>query len=189
MNAIPQSIDTGSKRWLTILAVAAAASIVVVAYSFVQTLAPRNRASWRQRNRLQHPPGRRSQAASRIGMPPRSHRVLKPLLPEWIRSLPSTPPLPPTIRLCINEKFTARRTTSATSFLKASSRRGPVLPVGSRCSNHPSDLSILVVPSSRWLPGVFGLIRNSRCGSMQCHVHKFLIIMGDRSTNLVNNYY
>ncbi len=40
MNAIPQSIDTGSKRWLTILAVAAAASIVVVAYSFVQTLAP-----------------------------------------------------------------------------------------------------------------------------------------------------
>jgi len=40
MNAIPRSIDTGSKRWLTILAVTVAASVVFVAYSFVQTLAP-----------------------------------------------------------------------------------------------------------------------------------------------------
>jgi hypothetical protein len=40
MNAIPRSIDTGSKRWLAILAVTAAASVIFVVYSFVQTLSP-----------------------------------------------------------------------------------------------------------------------------------------------------
>jgi hypothetical protein len=40
MNAIPRSIDTSSKRWLTILAVTAAASVIFVAYSVVKALSP-----------------------------------------------------------------------------------------------------------------------------------------------------
>ncbi len=40
MNAIPRSIDTSSKRWLTILAVTVAASVIFVAYSFVKALSP-----------------------------------------------------------------------------------------------------------------------------------------------------
>lgn len=40
MNAISRSIDASSKRWLVVLAAAAAASVIFVAYSFVQTLSP-----------------------------------------------------------------------------------------------------------------------------------------------------
>ncbi|MGO9246700.1 MAG: hypothetical protein ACLPT4_00755 [Verrucomicrobiia bacterium] len=40
MNAISRSVDTSSKRWLTVLAVTAGASVVFVAYSFVRTLSP-----------------------------------------------------------------------------------------------------------------------------------------------------
>jgi len=40
MGAIPRSMDTSSKRWLTILAVTAAASVIFVAYSFVKALSP-----------------------------------------------------------------------------------------------------------------------------------------------------
>ena len=40
MSAIPRSMDNGSKRWLAVLAVTAAASVIFVAYSFVQTLSP-----------------------------------------------------------------------------------------------------------------------------------------------------
>jgi len=40
MNAISPPTDNDSKRWLTVLAVAAAVSIAFVAYSFVKTLSP-----------------------------------------------------------------------------------------------------------------------------------------------------
>jgi hypothetical protein len=40
MNAISRSIDAGSKRWLMVLAVTVAASIIFLAYAFVQTLSP-----------------------------------------------------------------------------------------------------------------------------------------------------
>ena len=40
MNAIPQSIDDGSKRWLKVLAVTVAASVSLLVYSFVKALSP-----------------------------------------------------------------------------------------------------------------------------------------------------
>jgi hypothetical protein len=40
MNAIPNTTDDGSKRWLKVLAVAAAASVIFLTYSFVRALSP-----------------------------------------------------------------------------------------------------------------------------------------------------
>jgi hypothetical protein len=40
MNAIPSSIDTGSKRWLIVLGAAVLVSVVILARSFVSTLFP-----------------------------------------------------------------------------------------------------------------------------------------------------
>jgi hypothetical protein len=40
MNAIPKSTDDGSKRWLKVLVVTVAASVIFLLYSFVKTLSP-----------------------------------------------------------------------------------------------------------------------------------------------------
>ncbi|HVM60740.1 MAG TPA: hypothetical protein VMV72_07720 [Verrucomicrobiae bacterium] len=40
MTEFAASVDTGSKRWLAILAIAVAAAIVVMAYSFIATSSP-----------------------------------------------------------------------------------------------------------------------------------------------------
>jgi hypothetical protein len=40
MSGIPRSIDTGSKRWLVVLAVTAAASVMFLAYSFIKAQSP-----------------------------------------------------------------------------------------------------------------------------------------------------
>jgi hypothetical protein len=40
MNAIPKSTDDGSKRWLLVLAVMAAASVIFLVYSFIKAQSP-----------------------------------------------------------------------------------------------------------------------------------------------------